>query len=376
MQPFKISISSQNIVDLNLRLDQTRWPDEIINSGWEYGTNLSSIKSLCQYWQHSFSWLKQESMLNQFHHYKTEIDELGLHFIHEKGRGKRNLPIMLIHGWPDSFYRFVKLIPILTAPDENGLAFDVIVPSIPGFGFSDRPVKAGMDREKIADLFSKLMTQKLGYKKYFVQGGDWGGSITQEMGLKFGDSITSIHLSSIPSPIIFSSNPDELTTEEKKSYDSNKQWQQTEGTFTLLQSTKPQTLSYELNDSPSGLAGWYLEKFKNWSDNERRPGSITKDDLLTNLSIYWFTQTAGSAERLYYEGAIEKPVMSGQVVQVPTHIAIFPNDILQMPESFARRYFNVKDWQPMAAGGHFAALEVPDLMAASIRQSFAGYANK
>lgn len=375
MQPFTIKIPTADINDLQLRLSQTHWPAEIPGSGWQYGTDLAYLKELYAYWQNKFDWSAQENVLNSFHHYKTDIDGSGLHFIYEKGKGTRNLPLLLIHGWPDSFYRFIKIIKLLAQPDKNSLAFDVVVPSIPGFGFSDRPSQPGMNRQKIACIFKKLMTEELGYSKFFVQGGDWGGSLSQQMGLEFEAHITAIHLSSIPSPIIFSSDPALLNDVEKQAYDRNKQWQQTEGTFTLLQSTKPQTLSYELNDSPSGLAGWYIEKFRNWTDNNGNVEErFSKDELLTNLSIYWFTQTAGSAERLYYEGIKEPPIKPGQKVKVPTYIAVFPKDILQMPESFAQKFFNVKQWQMMPSGGHFAAFEVPEALAKNVREAFSRYA--
>lgn len=371
MEKFIINIPAPAIEDMKLRLGQTRWPFEIPGSGWRYGTDLTYLKALCDYWKDTYDWRRQEEALNKFHHHKTRVEGFGLHYIYEKGKGKKNLPLLLIHGWPDSFYRFIKLIPLLTKPDANGIAFDVIVPSIPGFGFSDRPNRPGMDRVKIAALFHSLMTGALGYPKFFVQGGDWGGSIAQQLGLDFNDSIKAIHLSSIPSPIIFSTDPALFNNEELKYYQENKKWQQTEGTFTLLQSTKPQTLAYELNDSPSGLAGWYIEKFRNWSDSNGNPEErFTKDELLTNLCIYWFTQTAGSAERLYYEGIRQAPIKPGQMVMVPTYISVFPKDLLQMPESFARRFFNVQRWHKMDAGGHFAAWEVPQLLAGEIRQSF------
>lgn len=375
MEPFKIVIPKFDIADLKQRLAETRWPGEIPGSAWQFGTDLNYLKELCTYWQQGFDWGKQENFLNQFHHFKTNFDSQNLHFIYEKGRGTKNLPLLLIHGWPDSFYRFVKIIPLLTEPDADGFAFDVIAPSIPGFGFSDKPNRPGTNRKKIAALFHRLMTEELHYKQFFIQGGDWGGSLAQQMGLSFGNAIRAIHLSSIPSPIIFSTDSEQLNPEEKAHYNTNKKWQQSEGTFTLLQTTKPQTLAYELDDSPSGLAGWYIEKFKNWSDNS---GNIeerfSKDELLTNLSIYWFTQTAGSAERLYYEGFKEAPVKMGQKVEVPTYFALFPKDILQMPESFASKFFNVRQWHRMKAGGHFAAFEVPGLLAADVRKAITAHA--
>lgn len=375
MKPFKIEIDASQIEDLKLRLSHTRWPEEIIDSGWEYGTNLSYLKELCDYWKNDFSWPDQELLLNQFDHFKTEGEDIDLHFIHQKGKGVKNLPLLLIHGWPDSFYRFIKLIPLLTEPDENGVAFDVIIPSIPGFGFSDIPGERGVGPRKIAAMFNKLMKETLGYETFFIHGGDWGANIGTQMAIQENEKIRGVHLTNVPPDLLLSLSFAEFGEDEKAYLETAGKWLKTEGGYIAVQNTKPQTVAYGLNDSPSGLAGWIIEKFNSWSDNRGNiENSFNKDELLTNLSIYWFTQTAGSAGRIYYEGAHQSPVEGTIKIHTPTYFAIFPEDCIQIPETFGQRLFNVKSWKRMEKGGHFPALETPDLLADDIRSVFAGSA--
>lgn len=374
MKSFKIEIDPSHIVDLKLRLGNTRWPDEVINSGWEYGTNLSYLKELCSYWNNEFSWADQEKLLNQFEHYKTEGEDINLHFIHQKGKGIKNLPLLLIHGWPDSFYRFVKLIPLLTEPDENGVAFDVIIPSIPGFGFSAIPAQPGTGPVKIAALFNKLMKETLGYDAFYVHGGDWGASIATQMAIQETEKIKGLHLTNIPPDLFFSANFAEFGEEENAYLQTVGKWQRKEGAYVAIHSTKPQTIAYGLNDSPSGLAGWIIEKFNSWSDNDGNiEHSFNKDELLINLSIYWFTRTAGSAGRIYYETMNQPPAKKTVKIDTPTYFAIFPEDCIQIPETFGRRLYNIQSWKKMGKGGHFAALETPDLLASDIRNAFTAY---
>ena len=375
MKSFKIEIDQNQIEDLNSRLSHIRWPDEIADSGWDYGTNLSYLKELCYYWKNDFSWVNQETILNQFDQFKTEEEDINLHFIYHKGKGSKNLPLLLIHGWPDSFYRFVKLIPLLIEPDENGVAFDVIVPSIPGFGFSDKPTERGMGTVKIATLFNKLMIETLGYDSFYVHGGDWGPAIATHMAIQENEKIKGLHLTNIPLDLFFSANPAEFGEEEKAYVQTFGQWQRKEGAFAAIQGSKPQTIAYGLNDSPSGLAAWIIEKFNSWSDDRGYiENSFSKDELLTIISIYWFTQTAGSAARLYYESVRQAPVDKVVKINAPTHFAIFPEDCIQIPKSFGQRIYNIKSWNKMARGGHFPALEAPDLLAADIRGAFVRFA--
>ena len=344
IQPFRISIQQQTLDDLRERLAHTRWPDEINGAGWSYGTNLAYLKELTDYWQHHFDWRKQETMLNQLHQAKTTIVGLGVHFIHEHGKGPKPLPIILSHGWPDSFFRMNKLIPLLTDPEANGGsaedAFDVVVPSIPGYGFSDRPKEKGFNQQRIAEVFSQLMTQVLGYPKFGAQGGDWGSSITEQIAFAHPDSLVGIHLTDIPFMHLFTVKPDDLTPEEQAYMKAGQAWQMSEGAYALIQSTKPQTLAYGLSDSPVGLLAWILEKFHIWSDtNGDIESKFTKDELLTNATIYWVTETINSANRLYYESQHNPPQTGASRTDVPTGIALFPKDLIKPPKAFADRFF-------------------------------------
>ena len=370
MENFTIAISEKAINDLNLRLSQTRWPDEIKDSDWQYGANLSYVKELCAYWEDEYDWRKQEANLNLLHHFRTEIDGLGIHFLYEKGKGEKSIPLLLIHGWPDSFLRFQKIIPLLTQADSDGFSFDLVIPSIPGFGFSDRPDLQGMNAEKIADIFSKLMID-LGYSEFAIQGGDWGSSISEKLAQFHKSQILGVHLTDIPYTHLFDIPSEELTKEEEEYLEAGKKWQMENGAYAMIQATKPQTLSYGLNDSPAGLAAWIIEKFQQWSDNNGNPEEqFTKDELLTNISLYWFTQTGGSAARIYYENLHTSSESSKEKLETPTAVAIFPKDLITSPRAFGERIFNIKSWNIMPRGGHFAAMEEPDLLADDIRNFF------
>lgn len=378
-QPFSIRIDQKEIDELHRRLAATRWPDEMDNEEWSHGTNKAYLQGLCRYWQQDFNWRSQEAYLNSFSHFKTTVDDVGLHFIHHKGKGHNAIPLLLIHGWPDSFVRFLKIIPLLTE-DVNGVSFDVVVPSIPGYAFSDKPKEPGMNPKKIAGLFAGLM-KELGYKKFIAQGGDWGSSITEALGLYHDDVLLGIHLTDVPfqhgmMPI------DNPSAAEEKYLAQRKVWQQTEGGYNIEQSTKPQTLSYGLTDSPAGFAGWVVEKFKTWTDNNGAiEDAITRDELLTNISLYWFTQTIHSASRIYYEAmqalmqSLHNPLQklnpfdkTGDKSKPPAGFALFPKDISSPPKEFAERFFTVKRWTKMLGGGHFAAMEEPAALADEIRK--------
>ena len=381
-QSFKINIEQSIIDDLKTRIANTRWTDEIENSKWEYGTNKSYLKELCDYWQNKFDWKKQEEYLNSFHHFKTTVNDIGLHYIHHKGEGKNSIPLLLTHGYPDSFVRFLKIIPLLTGADKNDFSFDVIIPSIPGYGFSDIPTEPGMNTKRIAELFTSLMTEELGYKKFVAHGGDWGTSITEQIALYHDESLIGIHLTDIPFHHGMT-EPKDANKAEKKYLDATKIWMQTEGAYAMIQSTKPQTLAYGLNDSPVGLAAWIIEKFQSWSDCDGDVEScFTKDELLTNITIYWATQTINSAIRLYNEAmkaminAMYNPLVklnpfdkTGNKTEVRAAFALFAKDILSPPpKDFAERFFNVQRWTEKPKGGHFAAMEQPELLAEDIRK--------
>ena len=372
-QPYTIHVDSFVLDDLCHRLARTRWTNDISNDNWETGTNLKYLKELCDYWSHGFNWKKNEAFLNSFSHFTTTIDGMGIHFIHEKGKGEKRIPLLLIHGFPDSFVRFLKLIPLLTAPDENGFSFDLIIPSIPGYGFSEIPTEPGMDLVRIASLFAKLVTEELGYSNFIVHGGDWGSGIAEQIAVNHPEYLLGVHLLDIPWYHLFSITPENMTDAEKKYMQAGQQWSQKEAAYAMIQSTKPQTLGYALNDSPAGLASWIIEKFYLWSDCKGNlENCYTKDELLTNLTIYWATQTINSAIRLYYEVAVamqqaakEKEIRR---VEIPTAAAIFPLDLIAAPREFAERIFNIQQWTEMPEGGHFAAMEQPVLLADDIRK--------
>ena len=368
IEQFKIEVPQAAIDDLKARLAKTRWTDEIENSDWDYGTNKTYLRELCDYWQHSFDWKKQEDFLNSFPQYKTTIDGVGIHFIHQKGDAENSIPLLLTHGFPDSFYRFVKIIPLLTA-EKDGVSFDVVVPSIPGYGFSDKPQEKGFDSTRIAGLFAKLMTKELGYETFVAHGGDWGSPITEQIALDNPASLLGIHLTDIPWNHLFTIPPDDLSEVEKNYLETGKNWSQKEGGYAAIQSTRPQTLAYGLNDSPAGLAAWIIDLFQRWCDCDGNLETrFTKDELLTNVTIYWATETINSACRLYYERMQTMTADDNERTEVPTGVAIFPKDLIPAPREFAERFFNIQQWTEMPSGGHFAALEEPELLAEDIRK--------
>ncbi len=373
IQPFKIAIPQATLDDLRERLARTRWPDEAEETGWDYGTNASYLKELADYWQHSYDWRKHEIALNTFAQFKADVDGVGLHFIHERGKGPNPTPLLLIHGWPDSFYRMSKILPMLTDPASYGGdpadSFDVIVPSLPGFGFSDRLSKDNMTLERTAGLLAQLMTDVLGYKRYAAHGGDFGSPITQLLALAHPESLVGIHVTDIGFYTMFDRQPD-LSEAEQRYLGAQQKWFFQEGAYTMIQGTKPQTLAYGLNDSPVGLASWIVEKFRAWSDCD---GDIekhyTKDELLTNIMIYWVTQTIDSSFG-YYRNVPK--LQTGQHIEVPAAFARFPKDIpgIDPPRELAERHLRIERWTQMPRGGHFAALEEPALLAEDLRTFF------
>jgi pimeloyl-ACP methyl ester carboxylesterase len=374
MTPFRIDVPQYVLDDLHHRLANTRWPDEIEDAGWGYGANREYLQQLAAYWQQDYDWRAQEAKLNEFAQFTAEVDELNIHFLHIEGKGPNPVPLLLTHGWPDSFFRMVKLISLLTDPASHGGraedAFTVVVPSLPGYGFSDRPTRPGYDAKRMAAVLDKLMTKTLGYDKYLAHGGDWGSIITEQLALHHADSLLAIHLADVPSN--HAKAADELTdlsAAEKEFLAKAKVWLEKEAGYQKIQGTKPETLAYGLNDSPVGLLAWIIEKFHTWSDNDGNvEHTFTKDELLTNVMIYWVTQTIGSSVRLYYETQHNPALAKPSYAKVPAGFAIFPKDILPAPREFAERFFNVRHWREMPRGGHFAALEQTGLLAADLRE--------
>ncbi|ETX08530.1 MAG: hypothetical protein ETSY2_04880, partial [Candidatus Entotheonella gemina] len=285
VRPFTIQVPDDVLEDLRRRLGDTRFPDEIPASGWDYGTNLDYLKELVQYWRTDFDWRAQEEKLNRFHHYKTQVDGLDIHFIHERGTGPNPMPLVMTHGWPSCFFEMTKIIPLLTDPGSHGGdpadSFDMVVPSLPGFGFSDHATERGMDVQRVAGMWNKLMTENLGYPRFAAQGGDIGAGVTSRLGYAHADNMYGIHLTSITRPTPYL-GPDSrpITEAEQALIDQRARWQQEEGGYSHIQGTKPQTLAYGLNDSPVGLAAWIVEKYRTWSDcNGDVESRYTKDEL-------------------------------------------------------------------------------------------------
>jgi pimeloyl-ACP methyl ester carboxylesterase len=382
IEPFRIHVADEVITDLDERLRRTRWPDAIQRSGWTYGTDLAYLRELVTYWLERFNWRTQETALNRLTHFRAEVDGFGLHFIHERGKGPAPLPLLISHGWPGSFAEFTEIIGPLSDPAGYGGdpadAFDVVVPSLPGYGFSDRPAEPGMDVMRVAALFAGLM-EGLGYGRFGAQGGDWGAAISTALGAGFPDRICGIHLNMLIAARPASSDPAKLSPEDRAIVERFNHFRREETGYMQIQGTKPQTLGYALNDSPAGLAAWIVEKFRTWSDCggdvERR---FTKDQLLTNITLYWVTETINSSIRLYYEtmhnpafgGGLEGELDSVFKVNVPTGAAVFPAEVYSPPRAWAERTYNITRWTEMPAGGHFAAMEEPAALVDDIRAFF------
>lgn len=381
ISPFQISVADEILTDLRQRLARTRWSYQVPGTGWDAGTDNTYLQKLVAYWQDTYDWRKQEALLNQFAHFKTDVDGVGIHFIHQRGKGPHPFPLLLTHGYPDSFCRFAKIIPMLTDPESFGGraedSFDVVVPDLPGYGFSGLPEKSGMVF-RVNDLWAQLMTDQLGYDKFGAHGGDWGSTVTEQLARSHPDSVVAIHLTDVPFGHIFQ-KPDKLSSDEEKFFKKNDEWMRKEGAYALIQSTKPQSLAQGLNDSPAGLAAWLVEKFRAWSDCDGDIESrFSKDELLNQVMIYWVTQTIGPSFRFYYDYAnagaltwmkegVKKLVGSSKV---PAAFALFPKDISHPPREWAERFFSVQRWTEMPHGGHFAAMEEPQLLAEDLRAWF------
>jgi pimeloyl-ACP methyl ester carboxylesterase len=373
MTPFKIKVPQDVLNDLSVRLKQTRWTDEPDNAGWNYGTNPTYLRELVDHWQNNYDWRTQETYLNKFPQFKTEIDGITVHFIYVKGKSKNAKPLILTHGWPDSFYRFHKVIPILTDPGSyNGNAneaFDLVIPSIPGFGFSD---KVPQSSDQTARLWARLMTEVLGYQTFFAAGGDIGATISKSLANQYPSQVSAIHITDVGYP-----NGQEdwstMSAPEQAFGRFIQQWFFAEGAFNLIQTTKPQTLGYGLNDSPVGLASWIIEKFHGWSGKPENMGDhYTKDDLITNIMIYWITQTINTSIRTYAEEAKVAwtvGLKSEMKVEVPTGVSLFPGEA-PFPIEWVNRKVNVRQFNIIEKGSHFAALDVPDLYAKELRDFF------
>jgi pimeloyl-ACP methyl ester carboxylesterase len=333
------------------------------------------MKELVDYWRTRYDWRAHEARLNRLRHFAVDVDGIDLHFIHEPGVGPAPMPLLLSHGWPGSIVEFERILPMLTDPARFGGdpadAFTVVAPSLPGYGFSFRPNQPRFAVEEIADTFARLMTDVLGYRRFAAQGGDWGAFITSRLGLEYPERLAGIHLNLLAvrrDPAL----PDKPNDEEQAYIKQLQHWLREETGYQSIQGTKPQTLAYGLTDSPVGLAAWIVEKFRTWSDCggdvER---SFSKDTLLTNVTLYWVTGAINSSFWPYYARVHRPwPLPDGKRITVPTAYAAFPREILLPPRAWAERSYNIQRWTVMPSGGHFAALEEPEALAADIRAFF------
>jgi pimeloyl-ACP methyl ester carboxylesterase len=372
--PFKIAVPDAVLRDLKERLVRTRFPDQLQNVGWDYGADPAYIRSLVEYWRDRFDWRAQERKLNAFDQFTTTIDGLKIHFIHQKSPVPNAMPLVLTHGWPGSIYEFHKIIGPLTDPVKYGGrpedAFTVVAISLPGFGFSERPQARGYSPEKMADIIAQLMA-RLGYTRYGLQGGDWGGIISRIIALKDASHVAGLHLNFCTAgPPAGVANPLEgVPDAEVKLMNETNARMANERAYQQIQGTKPETLGFGLSDSPAGLAAWIVEKFHAWCDcGGDIESRFSKDDLLTNVTIYWATETAASSSRIYYENRVAPPVLGR--VTVPSACALFPREISTPPRKWVEARYNLVRWTPMPRGGHFAALEQPELLVNDVREFF------
>ncbi len=376
---FEIAIDDADIADLRSRLARTRLPDQITDASWEYGTELEFLTELLQYWESDYDWREQERILNQFDQYTTLIDDLSIHFIHQRSDNPDAMPLLLVHGWPGSISEFRKIIGPLTDPGSHSGkitdSFHVIAPSLPGFGFSDRPTEPGMNPEQIGLILAKLM-ERLGYSRYGLAGGDWGAIINRHIANHYPDRLIGLH-----SNMMLAGPPSDESVRKQTGNDENalvearRRYMLNEVGYQQIQGTKPQSLGYGLADSPAGLAAWIVEKFHGWSDLPQGPdgnllNNFTMDELLTNISIYWFTNTITSSARIYYENRNTPPGKSMTYIDVPTGAAIFPAEIYIVPKSWAEAAYDLRHWTVMPRGGHFAALEQPELYLEDVRSFY------
>lgn len=377
IQPFTIAVSDQQLATLKDRLRGTRWPASFAGNqdddARDYGADFAFVRHLSQFWQERFDWRAREAQLNHLPQYHALIDGLNIHFVHQPGIGPAPLPLVLTHGWPGSFVEMERLVPLLADPGSHGGdpkdAFHVVVPSLPGYGFSDAP-GPGVSSRQIAALWAKLMGG-LSYARFGAQGGDIGAGVSTWLGFDHPDRVLGLHLNYIPGsyrPPLAEGEP-LLTVEESDFLKRAAAWYEEEGGYGHVQGTRPQTLAYGLSDSPVGLAAWIAEKFRAWTDSTGQ--GVSLDAMLTNISLYWFTNTIGSSVRLYRENR-RQPVHfgPGERVLPPLSVAVFPRELPMPPRSWVERVYDVHRWTIMSQGGHFAAMEEPELLAADIRAAF------
>jgi pimeloyl-ACP methyl ester carboxylesterase len=390
VEPFSIAVPQATLDDLAERLARTRWPDAADGPGWEDGTSPAFLRALVGWWQTGYDWRAQEAALNRFTHFKATVDGIGLHFVYERGRGPAPLPLVLTHGWPSTFYELLPLVPLLTDPASHGGdaadAFDVVIPSLPGYGFSD-PLQGRGSANRVPELWATLMVDALGYPRFGAHGGDIGAMVANRLALEHPERLVGIHVTRAAEPYV-GPGAAPLTEAEQALLEARARWHEHEGGYAHLQRTRPQTLAFGLADSPVGLAAWIVEKWRAWSDCD---GQVTRrfsnDQLLTTVMLYWVTGTIGSSFRFHREWAlgaashpeawtgrdgvpagVVRPLGRGERIQVPAAVALFD---YPCPREWAERaYGDLRRFTDMPRGGHFTAMEEPQLLAEDLRGFF------
>lgn len=374
-EPFTIAVDEQTLADLRTRIRNTRWPDRAPGPPWQQGTDVAYLRELLAYWAEGFDWREQERWLNTFDHFHAILDDSRIHFVHQRARRGGGIPLILTHGWPSSFLEYLPLVPLLTDPLAHGLpgpAFDVVIPSLPGYGFSERPARTGVSTRSTAGLWHRLM-QGLGYQRYGAGGGDFGAAVTTYMAMDNAAAVQGIHLSNLEVAPYVGPGSRPLSEAERAYLAQYERWAADDRGYGVIQSTRPQTVGYGLNDSPAGLAAWVLEKWRSWADSGGDlAGTFSQDFLLTVLTMYWATQTITPSMRDYVDNR-DAELGPGDIVQVPTAVAVFAHQFLDdgsPPREWAERLYNVHRWTPMPRGGHFAPVEEPELLARDIAAFF------
>jgi pimeloyl-ACP methyl ester carboxylesterase len=376
LRPFKIHVPEARLQDLRGRLQNTRWPSGALGQDWDEGSDLAFVQRLTDHWLTAFDWREAEARLNRLPQFLATVEGADIHFVHQPGRGPSPLPLVITHGWPGSFAELEAVIPLLADPGAHGGdpadAFHVVAPSLPGFGFSPAPTARGVSARRIAELWRSLMLG-LGYDRFAAQGGDIGAGVSAWLARLFPETLVGAHVNYIPGsyrPWIPS--PADLSAEEQAFLSRSAAWSGEEGAYAALQGSKPQTLAYALTDSPVGLAAWIVEKFRGWSDCD---GDVERafslDTLLTDISLYWFSDSVAVSLRLYRENRLDPLAFkAGERVTPPLGVALFPRELPMPPRSWVERVFDVRRWTTLPAGGHFAALEQPRDLVNDIRAFF------
>jgi pimeloyl-ACP methyl ester carboxylesterase len=377
-EPFFSQTPPGALEDLRVRLRATRWPDAPADAGWSLGTDLDYLRELVAYWTDGFDWPAQEAALARLPRFRVRLGGLGIHFVHVRAAAPAGpvLPLVLSHGWPDSFWRYAKVVPRLPDPGAHGAdpadAFDVVVPDMPGFGYSDHPIGPPLDSIAVAGLWAELM-RVLGYARFGAAGGDMGSHVSRYLGLDHPNRVVAVHRTDAGIPV-FTGDPADLAPEERAWIEGAAAWGATEGAYAAMHRTKPQTAAFGLTDSPAGLAAWIVEKLRAWSDCdgdvERR---FTKDEILTNVTLYWLTGTIGSSMRMYRANAAIPPAQHARRVEVPSGFSLFRGDIVRPPRAWLERTTNAVRVTEPPRGGHFAPFEEPELYAEELRAFFRPY---